>query len=236
MHKVAIPKSVVDRVIARRGREHVYDNLDPKKTALVVVDLQNAFMLPGIAHSLCPMAQEIVPNVNRLAQAVRETGGAVVWIKTTFTEETLTSWSTFYEISRPEQNRKRAEALAAGTKGHELWAGLEVRPDDLIVEKKRFSAFIQGSSNLAEVLCSRGLDTILITGTVTGVCCESTARDGMMCNFKTVMVSDGNAAMTDDDHNASLSNFYLTFGDVMSTDMLIDCLRRNAGRGLAAAE
>ena len=236
MHKVAIPKSVVDRVIARRGREHVYDNLDPKKTALVVVDLQNAFMLPGVAHSLCPMAQEIVPNVNRLAQAVRETGGAVVWIKTTFTEETLTSWSTFYEISRPEQNRKRAEALAAGSKGHELWAGLDVRPDDLIVEKKRFSAFIQGSSNLAEVLRGRGLDTILITGTVTGVCCESTARDGMMYNFKTVMVSDGNAAMTDEDHNASLSNFYLTFGDVMSTDMLIDCLRRNTGKGLAAAE
>ena len=172
MHKVSIPKSVVDRVIARRGREHVYDNIDPKKTALVVVDMQNAFMLPGVAHTLCPMAQEIVPNVNRLADAVRQTGGAVVWIKTTFTEETLKSWSTFYEISRPEQNKKRAEALAAGSKGHELWAGLDARPDDLVVEKKRFSAFIQGSSNLAEVLRSRGLDTLLITGTVTGVCCE----------------------------------------------------------------
>src|ERR1700745_3056121 len=101
MHKVCIPKSVVERVIARRGREHVFDDLDPNKTALVVVDMQNAFMLPGIAHSLCPMAQEIVPNVNRLAQAVRETGGIVVWIKTTFTEETLKSWSTYYEISRP---------------------------------------------------------------------------------------------------------------------------------------
>jgi ureidoacrylate peracid hydrolase len=236
MHRVSIPKSVVDRVIARRGREHVYDNLDPKKTALIVVDMQNAFMLPGVAHSLCPMAQEIVPNVNRLAQAVRQTGGAVVWIKTTFTEETLKSWSTYYEISRPEQNKKRAEALAAGSKGHALWDGLDVRPDDLIVEKKRFSAFLQGSSNLAEVLCERGLDTILVTGTVTGVCCESTARDAMMCNFKTVMVSDGNAAMTDEDHNASISSFYLTFGDVMSTDMLIECLRRNAGKGLAAAE
>ena len=236
MHKVSIPRSVVDRVIARRGAEHVYDNLDPKKTALVVVDMQNAFMMPGVAHTLCPMAQEIVPNINRLAHAVRQTGGAVVWIKTTFTEETPRSWSTFYEISRPEQNKKRAEALAAGSKGHELWAGLDVRADDLIVEKKRFSAFIQGSSDLAEVLRSRGLDTILVTGTVTGVCCESTARDAMMCNFKTVMVSDGNAAMTDEDHNASLAAFYLTFGDVMSTDMLIECLTRNAAKGLAAAE
>ncbi|MEA2991046.1 MAG: ureidoacrylate peracid hydrolase [Alphaproteobacteria bacterium] len=236
MHKTVIPQSVVDRVIARRGREHVYDDLDPRKTALVVVDMQNAFMLEGVAHTLCPMAQEIVPSVNRLAQAVRDTGGTVVWIKTTFTDESLKSWSTFYEISRPERNRKRAEALAEGSPGHALWHALEVKPGDLTVEKNRFSAFIQGSSNLEQVLRERGLDTLLITGTVTGVCCESTARDAMMLNFKTVMVSDGNAAMCDDDHNASLIGFYLTFGDVMSSDTLIACLKRNAQKSLAAAE
>jgi ureidoacrylate peracid hydrolase len=58
----------------------------------------------------------------------------------------------------------------------------------------------------------------------------------MMLNFKTIMASDANAAMTDDDHNAALTAFYQMFGDVMSTDMLIGCLRRNAGKGLAAAE
>jgi ureidoacrylate peracid hydrolase len=236
MHKVSIPQSVVDRVIVRRGREHVFDDLDPAKTALVVVDMQNGFMLPGVAHTLCPMAEKIVPNVNRLAQAVRATGGAVVWIQTTFTEETLKSWSVYYDISRPEQNARRVAALSAGSKGHELWAGLEVAPGDLRVEKKRFSAFIQGSSNLDAVLRERGIDTLLITGTVTGVCCESTARDAMMLNYKTIMVSDGNAAMTDEEHNAALIQFYLTFGDVMSTDLLVDCLRRNAGKGLAAAE
>src|SRR6266567_8317721 len=100
MHKIAIPRSVIERVIARRGREFVYDNLDPHRTALVVVDMQNAFMLPGVSHTLCPMAREIVPNINRLAQAVRAAGGAVIFIKTTFTEETLASWSVFYELSR----------------------------------------------------------------------------------------------------------------------------------------
>jgi ureidoacrylate peracid hydrolase len=236
MHKIAIPQSVVDRVIARRGREHIHDDLDPARTALVVVDMQNAFMMPGVAHALCLEAQEIVPNINRLAQAVRETGGAVIWVQTAFTEETKTSWSAYYDISKPEQNAKRAEALAPGSKGYELWETLDARPDDIYVEKNRFSAFIQGSSNIADVLREKGLDTVLITGTVTNVCCESTARDAMMCNFTTVMVSDGNAAVTDDDHNASLAAFYLTFGDVMSTDMLIGCLRSNAKKGLAAAE
>ena len=236
MHKIAIPRSVVERVIARRGREFVYDNLDPRRTALVVVDMQNAFMLPGVAHTLCPTAREIVPNINRLAQALRETGGTVVWIKTTYTPETLKDWSTYYELSSPEQGAKRAQALAAGSKGHELWAELDAREADLTVEKKRFSAFIQGSSNLADMLHERSIDTILITGTVTGVCCESTARDAMMCNFKTIMVTDANAAMTDEDHNASLASFYLTFGDVMPTDKVIEFLRRNTGKGLAAAE
>jgi ureidoacrylate peracid hydrolase len=225
MHKISIPQSVVDRVIARRGREFVHDNLDPKKTALVVVDMQNAFMLPGVAHALCPTAQEIVPNINRLAQAVRATGGTVVWIVTTWTEETLKSWSTYYALSRPEQNKKRMEALSLNTKGHELWDKLEVRPGDLTVEKKRFSAFIQGSSNLAEVLRSRGLDTLLITGTVTSVCCESTARDAMMLDFKVVMISDCCAALSDDEHRTTLENMIQQFGDVMTADEALERLR-----------
>ena len=232
MHAFTVPKSVVDRVIERRGRAYAYDDLDPTKSALVVVDMQNAFMLPGVAHSLCPMSQEIVPNINRLAQAVRDTGGTVFWIKTTFTAEALRSWSAYFEMTSPERVAKRIEALTAGSLGHQLWSGLDVRPQDPIVEKNRFSAFIQGSSDLDAALRARGLDTILVTGTVTNVCCESTARDAMMLNFKTIMVTDGNAAVTDEDHNASLIAFYLSFGDIMSTDRLIDCLKGNAGKAL----
>ena len=236
MHKIAIPQAVVDRVVARRGREHIFDDLDPAKTALVVVDMQNGFMLPGVAHSPCLMAQEIVPNINRLAEAVRVTGGTVIWIQTAYTDETLTSWSTLYRMVGSTGQEKRKRSLSVGGKGYELWPDLKVDPADLIVEKKRYSAFIQGSSDLAAMLRQRGLDTLLITGTVTNVCCESTARDAMMLNFKTIMVTDGNAAVTDDDHNAALSNFYLTFGDIMPTDLAIGCLKRNAQKGLAAAE
>jgi ureidoacrylate peracid hydrolase len=228
MHKLAIPQSVVDRVVKRHGREHVHEDFDPAKTALVVVDMQNAFMLPGVAHSPCLMAQEIVPNINRLAQGVRETGGTVVWIQTLYTDDTLENWSSLYDMLGVQGTEKRARALAGGSKGYELWPDLEVKPEDLIVVKNRYSAFIQGSSNLEQVLRERGIDTVLITGTVTNVCCESTARDAMMLNFKTVMITDGNAAVTDDDHNASLVGFYLIFGDIMSTDFAIDCLKRNA--------
>src|SRR3984893_134603 len=130
MHTLSIPQSVIDRVVERRGREHVYEDLDPAKTALVVVDMQNAFMLPGVAHALCPMAEKIVPNINRLAQAVRDTGGTVFWIKTTFTEEALRSWSTYFEMLSAQRVAKRIEALTADSAGHDLWSGLDVRPLD----------------------------------------------------------------------------------------------------------
>jgi len=234
MHKVSIPQSVIDDVVKSRGREHIFDNLDPTKTALIVVDLQNGFMMKGVAHALCEEAIEIVPNVNRLAETVRRTGGTVVWIQNAATPESMQSWSVRDEMDGPERTTRRVAAMAPGTKGYELWAALDVEPEDLKVQKTRFSAFIQGASNLEAVLRARAIDTVIITGTVTNICCESTARDAMMRNFKTIMVTDANAAENDALHNASLIAFYLKFGDIMPTDMVIASLTRNAARASAA--
>jgi ureidoacrylate peracid hydrolase len=224
MHKITIPQSVIDDVVRCRGREHVFDTLDPARTALIVVDMQNGFMMKGVAHALCEEAIEIVPNVNRLADAVRRTDGQVVWIQTAATQETLESWSVNVEMNGPERTAHRLASLGPGTKGYELWAGLDVKLNDLKIQKTRFSAFIHGSSNLEAVLRARGIDTVIITGTVTNVCCESTARDAMMRNFRTIMVTDANAATSDELHNASLAAFYLKFGDIMPTDMVIASL------------
>src|SRR5262249_58048548 len=104
----------------------------------------------------------------------------------------------------------------------------DVRPEDEIVKKYRYSAFMPGTSELPERLAARGFDTVLITGTVTNVCCESSARDANMMNFRTIMVSDGNAAFTQAEHDAALAAFYATFGDVMDTDMIVAALDRAA--------
>jgi ureidoacrylate peracid hydrolase len=233
MHKVAIPQTIIDRVIARRGKEHVFDDFDPARTALVVVDLQNGFMLPGVAFSEIPMAREIVPNVNRLAAALRPAGGTVVWIVTTYEPAVDREWSTYYRLSTSAKGAQRSAALTKGAKGHEIWSALEVKPGDPIVEKKRFSAFIQGSSNLDQVLKARGIDNLLITGTVTGVCCESTARDAMMLNYAVTMVTDGNASYSDEEHNRALTAFYATFGDIRSTDELIALIAKNGKKQAA---
>src|SRR3954464_877290 len=135
MHKVSISQSIVDRVVARRGREHIFDDLVPAKTALVVVDMQNGFMLPEVGHAPCPMAFEIVPNINRLGQAVRDTGGAVVWIQTAYSDETLTSWSISYEMVGKRGAERRKFSLSPENKGYKLFPDLKVEPSDLIVVK-----------------------------------------------------------------------------------------------------
>lgn len=224
MNGVTFAPSIIDRVVARRGTEHIFADLDPQRTALIVIDLQYAFMDDEIGHAVVPAARDIVPDVNRLAAAVRASGGGVFWIKNTFDEACKTEWSVMQDMATPAMRLKRAAAMSEGTKGHDLWPTLDVRPGDEIVKKYRFSAFLPGASDLPARLRARGFDTVLITGTVTNICCESSARDAMMSNFRVVMVSDGNAANTQAEHEASLTAFYLTFGDVMDTDMLVGLL------------
>jgi ureidoacrylate peracid hydrolase len=227
MHKLDIPQSVIDGVIVRRGTAHPFADFDPAKTALVVIDMQNGFMMPGVAHALCEMAPKIVPTINRLADALRQAGGKVFWIENTHDESCFSSWSVLYDYLKPENGRKRVEAMTPGSVGHALWSELHVRPEDERVRKFRYSAFIQGSSDLPEILRAQGYDTVLIAGTVTNTCCESSARDAMMLNFKTIMVTDANAAHSDEDHNAALIAFYRIFGDVMSSEDIIGiCAQR----------
>src|SRR5690242_4273542 len=76
LNGAVIPDVIVERVVRARGREHCYADLDPERTALVVIDLQNAFMEDTVGHAVVPGARDIVPAVNRLAAAVRQAGGA----------------------------------------------------------------------------------------------------------------------------------------------------------------
>jgi ureidoacrylate peracid hydrolase len=136
----------------------------------------------------------------------------------------LEEWSVAHEIATPAMREKRIAALTAGSKGHALWPELEVRPEDEIVDKYRYSGFLPGTSDLPQRLRGRGFDTLLVTGTVTNVCSESSARDASMLNFRTIMVSDGNAAASQAEHDAALAAFYNIFGDVMDSAMILDLL------------
>ena len=101
---------------------------------------------------------------------------------------------------------------------------MDVRDGDIDVVKKRSSALTPGSSDLQAILRDHGRDTLIITGTLSNVCCESTARDAMLLNFKTIFVADANAARFDEDHLVGLTSFWQSFGDVRATDDVIENL------------
>jgi ureidoacrylate peracid hydrolase len=233
MHKIAIAKATTDRLKTRLGKLHPFDAIDPGKTALVVIDMQNYFVKQG-HQSEVPLAREIVPNINRLAAQLRRRRGHVVWVRNG-TNDTRESWSNYHDyLQSRDRAERRLQAMEAGADGYEFWHLNDIRPEDAQVTKKRYSAFIQGSSNLERHLRDRNIDTLLITGTATNVCCESSARDAMMLNFKVVMVADGLATHTDDEHNATLSNFYGQFGDVQTVDEVLQSLERGEKQKAAA--
>ena len=229
MHEIRISQDSINKVTRRTGRQHPYDMIDPRKAALVVIDMQNHFMAPGFMAET-PTAREVVPHVNRLAKALRDMGGHVVWIQNV-TTGTRESWSTYHEfLQTPDRADRRYASMEDGAEGHKLWPELDVRSEDACMNKRRYSAFLQGSSDIEHHLRARGIDTVIVVGVATQVCCESTARDACMLNFKTLMISDACATDSDELHNASLNAFYQNFGDVQSVDEVIASLRR----GLAA--
>lgn len=220
MHPFEMPEDYVARAIAREGRAHTCEAFAPARTALLVVDMQNYFMTAPYLGA-CPVAQQIVPNVNRLADALRRAGGTVVWLQNLAPWDSEKSWSVNRERYRPESVPLRWGSMQREHHGFQLWPSLDVREADARVVKQRYSAFVQGASDIENVLGERGIDTLIVTGVATNVCCESTARDAMMLNYRTMMVSDACAAATDAEHAAALGNFYLFFGDVQTSDEVV---------------
>lgn len=224
MHKSAIYPSVIARVTQRRGGLRVFDSLNIGQTAHVVVDLQNGFMAPGAVAEI-GTARDIVPNVNRVSAAVRARGGLVVYIQNTVDADAIAGWSTYFtHFCTPERRARMIETFTPGSFGHALWPDLDVRPEDLKVWKRRFGAFAPGASDLHDILRDRGIDTLIITGTASQVCCESTARDAMMMNYKVFFIADGNATFNDEEHNATLSAMAHTFCDVIDTGTMLDMI------------
>ena len=223
MHRVALRPEIVERVTARRGRLHLYDFLDARRTALLVIDMQNAFVAPGAPIEV-PAAREIVPQINRLADGLRRRGATVVWVLHQ-NEAGGGDWRGFFDVFvRPENRGRAAQALSPGNGLQQLWPALEPEENDLRVPKNRYSAFL-GNASLRGLLAKKGIDTLLVAGTKTNVCCECTARDAMMLDYKVVLVSDCTAALSDEEHRATLENVIQQFGDVLTADEVLARLK-----------
>ena len=234
MHTIDIPQGIIDRAIARRGTRQVYATLDPARTALLVIDMQNCFLVPGFSVLEVPASRGIVHNVNVLAAAVRDSGGLVVWTRHTFRPD----WTVWHHHFAGGEWRDRAIAETAdGSCGFEIGERMDVSDTDLVARKTRYSALIPGSTepDVNAELRRRHLDTVIVVGTLTNVCCESTARDAMMLDFRTLFIADANATRSDVEHNATLVSMIQVFADVRFTDETVSMLTPHSTRRKRAA-
>jgi ureidoacrylate peracid hydrolase len=226
-HDVGVSDFVKERLLKIRGDLRIFKDLDPAKTALVIIDMQNAFLEPDGPIPV-PAALGIVEPINRAAQGCRELGVPVIWIRSHHPRNGG-DWRHFFDhFVRPERREAAAAHLSADAHGSRFYSGMDVRDEDYIVIKNRYSCFIPGSSSLERLIRSMGRDTLVLAGTKTNICVESTARDGMMIDLRVVVLSDGTAALSDVEHQASLNVLIQEFADILTIDEVLDELRANA--------
>ncbi len=224
-----MPDYVLERVMQKRGRLHIFEVLDPARTAFAIVDMQNAFVKGKVKADA---ALAIIPAINRLAAAVRALGGRVAWVQLRAGHADGSSLAELYHryfFSEAGAEAHRSQ-LTPGDWGHELVDELEVRDGDITAWKTRHSAFVHGHGDLHEQLQAAGIENLLIGGTVTNFCCETSGRDAMMLDYRAVMVSDCCAARYPEDHSAGLTTFFQSFGDVYTADEAVEVLRRGQDR------
>ena len=224
MHKISIPKEIIDACIKRRGKQHVFDTIDPRKTALVVIDMQNSWVAPGLSVLEIPEANTIVPNINAIGKALRSAGGGVAWTQSTFDDEwTKTMYQGFCDEKVIDLMMSESKI---GSFGFEIWKDMDVHKNDIISNKNRPSALIQGSSDLDSQLRAGGFETLIVTGTLTNACCESTTRDAVALGYNVIFVNDGTATRSDFEHNATLVNLMQLVADVRSTTEVISLINK----------
>jgi nicotinamidase-related amidase len=206
VHDSTLPQWAIDKMARRRGRRYAYEVIDPSSTALVIVDLMQNFV------DNTPCAASIVGPIEQVAECVRNTGGVVAWVQPAPSQEDDQVLSKFWG---PQSHDDAVNSFANG-----------LQPDhrDIVAQKEGYSAFFPGKCDLPNVLTARHIDTVIITGVLTNICCESSARDAAALGYQVIVVSDANAARSDEEHQAALYNILRNFGDVRESRDLISLL------------
>jgi len=179
----------------------------PGKTALLVIDMQRYFN---------SVAQPIVNNVFSIIEFFRENKGKIFF--------------TRHGHRDPETDggmlaRWWGDLILHGSEEWELIDVLPMQTGDTIIDKNRYSAFF--GTDLDGLLKNAGIDDLIVTGVLTNCCCETTARDAFMRDYRVFFVADATAAPTEELHLASLKNLAYGFAYIVNTEDLCQKLENN---------
>jgi len=189
--------------------------VDPRRAALIVIDMQNAFVAEG-ALLETPGARAMIPSLERLIRFAREQRIPIIWTQSDH---------------RPPYGGLMLRKFPVIGEQRCLWQGdssFEMYPQMLQphegereyrIVKHKYDAFFE--TDLDAILRFHKVETVIITGTATNVCCESTARSAFMRDYQVAFPSDANATFDAAMHEATLKNIDLLFGRVMTIAELL---------------
>jgi nicotinamidase-related amidase len=163
-------------------------------------------------------------HVNAVAGAVRDGGGVVTWV---LSKMPAVSANLAAIVGVEVATRFFNDGQPDGP-GTQLWHELQRKEGDLLAIKSGASAFFPGKCDLHEQLSPLGIDTLLIAGAVTNICCESSARDATELGYRVIMISDALSGHAHGLHEATLATFYRIFGDVRPSSEIVELLSNGA--------
>ena len=206
------------------------EKVSPEHTAVIVVDMQNDFCTEGgamdtigLGTGLQPI-REMIPALARFLDDARATDVPIVYIQAVYNSDDNRYLSPVW-LEHAERRRgglyTTIPLCREGSWGAEVIDEIAPRPGELVVQKHRYSAFID--TPLQQLLRNRGIKTILVTGVGTNGCVECTARDGFMLDFFTITVRDCCATYWPEQHESSLRDLDILFGQVLNSDEIVGC-------------
>jgi nicotinamidase-related amidase len=183
--------------------------LDPKKTALVLIDLQNAIVgMNPVPHS----AAQVVENSRKLAEAFRVHGAPVVYVRVNLND--------FMKLPVDQPHNLGDKPLP--TAASEIAPSAGFQPGDILVTKRHWGAF--AGTDLEQQLKSRGIDTVVLAGISTNAGVESTARQGTGLGLAFVLVEDACSSQNAEHHRFAFENSFPRLARVRTTDEVLAAL------------
>lgn len=195
-------------------RHHAFE-IRKNECALIVVDLQNDFLEKG-SPLWIPEALRQIPRVKKLIEACRNLEVPVIYTAHNIANDCC---ADFYEFVNPIKEG----AIMEGSRGSDIYDDIYPKEGERVIRTKHaFDSFT--GTDLDYVLRNLGVKTVIICGTVTNVCCESTARSAYFKNYHVVFLSDCNSSHNPMAHDATIRTLRKFLARIMKHDELINIL------------
>ncbi len=200
--------------------------LDASKACVVIIDMQNFSCAPAKGEAL-PYLDEVVIQINRLADFSRRIGVPVIWVRhnINITTDQVGTDSGLYPVFHDMDDVRSVSNLSSGT---EIFPSMHFVPaTDFVVFKNRYSAFLSNPPKLLQKLESLKRTQLIVAGIAANVCVESTVRDAMQLDYEVVLVSDAVTTFNETLLESTLMNIRLFFGDVRTAEEVMEALSEN---------